>query len=56
MEGSENGIIAASRAGMKPVFIQDISSLSKSTEKLIFKEFNSLFGVMDYLESVLGSS
>jgi len=53
LEDSENGIIAASRAGMKPVFIKDIKRLSKSAEKLIFKEFTSLFEVKDYIKSVL---
>ena len=53
LEDSENGIIAASRAGMKPVFIQDIKGLSKGAEELIFKEFNSLIEVKDYIKSVL---
>ena len=52
LEDSESGIIAASRAGMKPVFIKDIKGLSKSTEKLIFKEFDSLLKTKDYFESV----
>ena len=51
LEDSENGIIAASRAGMKPVFIKDIKRLSKAAEKLVFKEFNSLFEVKDYIKS-----
>jgi len=53
LEDSETGIIAASRAGMKPVFIKDIKRLSRSAEKLVFKEFNSLFEVKDYIKSVL---
>ncbi|MCJ7472733.1 MAG: HAD family phosphatase [Actinobacteria bacterium] len=53
LEDSENGIIAASRAGMKPIFIPDIQRLSGSTERLIFKEFSSLFEVKDYIKSVL---
>lgn len=56
LEDSEYGIIAASRAGMKPVFIEDIKKLSKDTEKLVFKEFNSLSDVKDYIESVWKSS
>ena len=51
LEDSENGIKAASRAGMKPVFIQDINSLSKDTKKLVFKEFNSLFEVKEFLKT-----
>ena len=53
LEDSENGILAASRAGMKPVFIKDIKDLSEDTRKLIFKEFQSLLEFRDYLESIL---
>ena len=51
LEDSENGIKAASRAGMMPVFIKDIISLSKDTKKLVFKEFNSLFEVKEFLKT-----
>ena len=51
LEDSENGIKAASRAGMMPVFIKDINSLSKDTKKLVFKEFNSLFEVKEFLKT-----
>lgn len=53
LEDSENGIIAASRARMKPVFIPDNKGLSKNVRKLLFKEFNSLLEVKDYIKSVL---
>jgi len=52
LEDSENGMLAASRAGMKPVFIKDIKGLSRSAEKLIFKEFSSLLEVKDYFKAV----
>ena len=52
LEESENGILAASRAGMRPVFIPDIKRPSESTERLIFKEFNSLLEVKNYFKAV----
>jgi len=51
LEDSENGIIAASRAEMRPVFIPDIKKLSENTEKLIFKEFDSLLEVKEFLKT-----
>lgn len=54
LEDSENGIVAASKAGMKPMFIFDIKRPSKSAEKLLFKEFSSLLEVKYYIKSVLG--
>ena len=53
LEDSENGILAASRAGMKPIFIKDVKDLSEGTKKLIFKQFKSLLEVRDYLKSIL---
>ena len=32
-------------------FIKDINSLSKDTKKLVFKEFNSLFEVKEFLKT-----
>jgi HAD superfamily hydrolase (TIGR01509 family) len=53
LEDSESGILSASGAGMKPIFIKDIKDLSEGTKKLIFKEFQSLLEVRDYFESIL---
>jgi HAD superfamily hydrolase (TIGR01509 family) len=53
LEDSENGILSASGAGMKPIFIKDVEDLSEGTKKLIFKEFQSLLGVRDYFKSKL---
>jgi beta-phosphoglucomutase-like phosphatase (HAD superfamily) len=53
LEDSENGILAASGAGMMPIFIKDVKDLSEDTKKLIFKEFQSLIEVRDYLKSAL---
>jgi HAD superfamily hydrolase (TIGR01509 family) len=53
LEDSENGILAASRAGMRPVFVKDVIELSGGTKKLVFKEFKSLIEVRDYLELIL---
>jgi HAD superfamily hydrolase (TIGR01509 family) len=53
LEDSENGIIAASKAEMKPVFIQDIKKLTEDSKKLLFKEFKSLLEFNDYLKTIL---
>ncbi len=52
LEDSENGIKAAYRAKMRPIFIPDICKPSETIEKLIFKEFNSLLDVKDYFDSM----
>lgn len=53
LEDSENGIIAASKAEMKPVFIQDIKKLPEDSKKFLFKEFKSLVKFNDYLKTIL---
>jgi HAD superfamily hydrolase (TIGR01509 family) len=53
LEDSESGILAASRAGMKPIFIKDVIDLSEGTKKLVYKEFQSLFEVREYFKSIL---
>lgn len=53
LEDSENGIKAAASAGMLPIFIPDIRRPSNEAKKLIFKEFDSLLGVKDFLKTVL---
>jgi len=52
LEDSENGVIAASGAGMRPIFILDIMRLSKDAKNLLFKEFYSLVEVKDYFKLV----
>lgn len=53
LEDSENGIKAASRAKMMPILIPDIKRPAKEVEKLLYKEFESLIGVRDFLMTVL---
>jgi HAD superfamily hydrolase (TIGR01509 family) len=53
LEDSDNGILAASRAGMKPMFIKDVKNLSEKMKKLIVKEFQSLIEVREYIKSIL---
>ncbi len=53
LEDSESGILSASRAGMKSIFIKDVKDLSEDTKKLVFKEFKSLLEVRDFLKSIL---
>lgn len=42
LEDSQNGLLAASRAGMYPIFIPDIRRPSLEVMNLIYKEFESL--------------
>lgn len=53
LEDSENGIIAASRAKMIPFMVPDLKEPSKETERLVYKRFNSLLDVKNYLEGYL---
>ncbi len=50
LEDSKNGIIAAYRAGMLPVMVPDIIEPGKEIEAMLFKKFNSLKEVKDYIE------
>lgn len=50
LEDSENGIIAAYRAGMLPVMVPDIIEPGKEIEAMLFKKFNSLKEVKYYFE------
>lgn len=50
LEDSENGLKAASRAGMYPICVPDIKKPSEEVQKLVYKEFKSLVEVKNYLE------
>ncbi|GAI10724.1 unnamed protein product [marine sediment metagenome] len=50
LEDSENGIIAAYRAGMLPIMIPDITEPKEEIEAMLFKKFNNLKEVKDYFE------
>lgn len=50
LEDSENGIIAAYRAGMLPVMVPDIIEPGEEIEAMLFKKFNSLKEVKYYFE------
>lgn len=53
LEDSENGLRAASRAGMYPICIPDLIKPSKEVQKLIFREVESLVEVKDFIEKDL---
>ena len=50
LEDSENGIIAANKAGMLPVMVPDIIEPGKEIEAMLFKKFSSLKEVKYYFE------
>jgi HAD superfamily hydrolase (TIGR01509 family) len=50
LEDSINGILSASRAGMKPVMIPDMVRPDKETEKLLYARLSSLPDVIGLLE------
>lgn len=49
LEDSESGIMAASRAGMKPILIPDLKDASAEVKKMAFKQFRSLHQVVQML-------
>lgn len=53
LEDSENGIIAAYKAGMLPVMIPDIIGSMEEIEAILFKKFSSLKEVKDYFKDNL---
>ena len=55
LEDSDNGLKAASRAGMYPIYVPDLKRPSKEVQKLIYKEFASLVDVKYFLETKLNS-
>ena len=53
-EDSENGIIAAARAGMRPVLVPDQVQPRKEILDLAFRSYSSLAGALTDLEVLLG--
>lgn len=52
-EDSANGIIAAHKAGMKPIGVTDLFPFDKETKKLMFKELKSLDQAIDIFKKYL---
>ncbi|MDP4153947.1 MAG: HAD family phosphatase [Bacillota bacterium] len=52
LEDSENGILAASRAGMMPIMVPDLIQPSDETKKLYHKKLDSLLDVRDYFMKI----
>ncbi len=50
VEDSPTGILSASRAGLKPVFVPDLIKPDEQTRKLIFRECADLNAVLTLLE------
>lgn len=50
LEDSPVGIVAAHRAGMKPVMIPDLIQPDEETKKLLFAQLSSLVDVIDLLD------
>ncbi len=51
LEDSPNGILAAHRAGCKPIMIPDLSEPDEDTKKLLVARLDSLDEVIDFLEN-----
>lgn len=50
VEDSINGVIAAIRAGMNAIMVPDIVQPTKEIEKQLYRKFDSLLDVKDFLE------
>lgn len=53
VEDSRNGILSASAAGMPVVMIPDMIPPDPDLERLLFRRFDSLTGLRDWLETIL---
>lgn len=53
LEDSYHGIISASLANLKPIFVPDLLKDSKSIDEYIIAECDSLLTVIDYLKEVM---
>ena len=53
VEDSRNGILSAHGAGMMPVMIPDLIPPTPELEELLFRRFDSLLELRDYLDTVL---
>lgn len=52
LEDSPIGILAAHRAGMKPIMIPDLIQPDEETKKLLFAQLSSLFDVIGLLDRI----
>ncbi len=52
IEDSPNGLKSAFHAGLKPIMVPDLIEPAKDLKKLLYGKFESLFGVMNYLQSL----
>jgi len=50
LEDSPMGILSAFRAGMKPVMIPDLVQPDAETQRLLYRQFSSLFEVIPFLQ------
>lgn len=51
LEDSPAGVLAASRAGLRPVMIPDLIRPNKETREIMFAELNSLLDVIEMLKA-----
>lgn len=52
LEDSKNGLLAAYRAGCKPVMVPDLWQPDEETESILFQKFENLEQVKEYLEEL----
>lgn len=52
LEDSKNGLLAAYRAGCKPVMVPDLWQPDEETESILFQKFENLEQVKKYLEEL----
>lgn len=50
LEDSIHGILAAHRANIRPVFIPDLVPANEETEKIIYRKYDTLLGVIDLIK------
>lgn len=56
LEDSENGLTAAWKAGMRPLFVPDLRRPSPDVMARVFREFESLLRVRDYFRNHRGQT
>lgn len=52
LEDSKNGLLAAYRAGCKPVMVPDLWQPDEETDSILFQKFENLEQVKEYLEEL----
>lgn len=50
VEDSPNGIRSAAAAGLKTILVPDVAEVPPGIDKLVFKTFDSLVGVLEFLQ------